>query len=192
MANPAELLFDLLSSWQGGNSPKTNRADDGSLTKHRLAVKYLEEIQLILKAMSSAGKRTAVFQRKIPEWAQTIFNYPNDWTSPNAGGINQADLDVLESLIDLVGEYVQPMDTGQFDSVKQYLEHVEKTLIEDESLDSVSVASCRAMIQNLRTVLDQYAVRGDFELNQCLQNLLGNLALITLKSNQKKQMVKAA
>lgn len=186
MANPAELLYNLFSQWDNPSSPPYHqRDDDASLTNHRLAVKYLAEINSILKAMETESRRTGSFRRMYPEWVKTVFVYPNHWRSSEYGGISNHSLDVLETLIDYADDYVQRVDQEKFDDLKKYLDRIEKELLDDSSLATSVKASTRALIQNIRTVIDQYAVRGDFEFEQCLNSLLGNLALITIQSQRK-------
>ncbi|AIT89183.1 hypothetical protein [Corynebacterium ulcerans] len=186
MANPAELLYNLFSQWNNSSStPYLQREDDASLTNHRLAVKYLGEIDLMLKAMENEGARTRSFRNMYPRWVQTVFVYPNHWRDANYGAISDHSLDVLESLIGYFDSYVTQIDEQKFEDLKKYLDRVEEELLKDDSLDASVKASAQALIQNVRTVMDNYAVRGDFEFEQCLNNLLGNLAIITIRSQRK-------
>ena len=187
MANPAELLFNLLTSWNSSSSAANARKDSGSLENHRHAVRYLAEIDQILHSMENDGKRTNSFRRAYPEWVKTVFCYPKDWAHVETGPVSQSSRDVLEGLIDYADMYLPKVDEEKFDTLKAYLETVETALLEDDSLSDVVKSSCRSLIQNLRTIVDNYSVHGSFELDQCLQNLLGNLALITLRSRARSK-----
>ncbi|CAB0542979.1 hypothetical protein ACQX2R_04560 [Corynebacterium diphtheriae] len=191
MANPAELLYDLFSQWNNTSvSPYSQREDDALLTNHRLAVKYLGEIDLILTAMENEGKRTNGFRRMYSEWAKTVFVYPNHWRDSDYGGISDHAIDVLDNLVGYADDYVQQLDETKIDDLKTYLDQVEAELRDDDSLDKSVKASAQVLIQNLRTVIDNYTVRGDFEFEQCLNNLLGSLAIITLRSQRKDKWKK--
>lgn len=188
MANPAELLNAFLSSiWAHDTvtSPASfTRQDDDSLTRHRLCVGYLSQIEEILEAMEKAGQRTTIYRKNFTQWSRTVFNFPNDWNKVDPGCPEGAK-DVLGLLADAMDSYVPKLDEEKLDELEKYLDTVDQELRNDESLSSPVRDGALAFVENLRTLIDSYTVIGDFELERALQTLLGNLAIITLRSQHK-------
>lgn len=182
MANPAELLFDIFKSW---NNPRAKtvsaRKDSDTLRTHRIAVTHLNDIERLLDIMASDGKRVSTYKKRFPQWVKIVFNYPNRWEQDH-GAISGVALESLENLIDTMDSYVPKMDEARFDELKKYLDKVEKALHDDDSLSAAVTAGTMALVHNLRTILDQYTVCGDLQLEQALERLLGNLAKVTLRS----------
>lgn len=181
MANPAELLFDIFKSWNSNSAPVKARNDSDALPRHRLAVAHLNDIERLLDIMHSDGKRVFTYKKRFPQWVKIVFNYPRDWQH-NYGTIEDGAMESLENLIDTMDSYVPKMDEARFDELKKYLDKVEKALHDDDSLSAAVTAGTMTLVQNLRTILDQYTVCGDLQLEQALERLLGNLAKVTLRS----------
>lgn len=181
MANPAELLFDIFTSWNSAISTVKARNDSDALPRHRLAVTHLNDIERLLDIMASDGKRVSTYKMRFPQWVKIVFNYPHSWEG-NYGTIDGGALESLENLIDTMASYVPTMDEARFDELKVYLDKVEEALRDDDSLSAAVAAGTMTLVQNLRTILDQYTVCGDLQLEQALERLLGNLAKVTLHS----------
>lgn len=181
MANPAELLFDIFTSWNSASSTVKARRDSDALPRHRLAVMHLNDIERLLDIMENDGKRVSTYKKRFPQWVKIVFNYPFSWEG-SSGTINDEALESLENLIDTMSSYVPTMDEARFDELKVYLDKVEEALRDDDSLSAAVAAGTMTLVQNLRTILDQYTVCGDLQLEQALEHLLGNLAMVTLHS----------
>lgn len=181
MANPAELLFDIFTSWNSNSAPFNAREDSDALPRHRLAVAHLNDIERLLDIMDSDDKRVSTYKNRFPQWVRIVFNYPRDWRH-NYGTIEDGAMESLENLIDVMDSYVPTMDEAKFDELKKYLDKVEEALHDDDSLSAAVKAGTMTLVHNLRTILDQYTVCGDLQLEQALERLLGNLAKVTLRS----------
>ena len=181
MANPAKLLFDIFTSWNIDRVTVSARNDSEALPRHRLAVAHLNDIERLLDIMDNDGKRVSTYKKRFPQWVKIVFNYPYDWRH-DSGSIDDGALESLENLIDVMDSYVPTMDEARCDEFKAYLVKVEEALQDDGTLSAAVKAGTMTLVQNLRTILDQYTVCGDLQLEQALERLLGNLAKVTLHS----------
>lgn len=185
MANPAELLYGILTKWDSQVSVSSGsaqtRGDDAALTEHRRAVQLVDQIDEILGQMERSGKRVEVYRRTLPKWVNYIFCFPSNWNAANQH-IDANALDVLDLLRDAMADFVPALDESRFEELKLYLELVDSELREDDSLPLVVRESTKAVIENLRTLIDHYTVAGDYELDVALRTLLGSLALVAMRS----------
>lgn len=191
MANPAELLFNQLSKWR--NSDKTAlkaRPDTNDLALHRRAIQNLNDIRSLLLAMQNAGKRVGVWNRAFPRWTQIIFCYPYAWRDDGSGSIEQKDLDDLETLIDALDPYVTKLDESSFQNFRNYLDEIENTLEEDDSLDEHLKESVRIAVRNVREAFDQFTTVGDYRTDEALKSLLAQISLVMVKSHKKNKWEK--
>lgn len=99
--NPAELLFNIFTSWQNDDMYVKAARNDDNLDTHIQAVELLTEIEHCLTILEKLGKRTNVPKKYLPHWRKIIFNYPRDW-SADYGSINEPALDALDATIDLI------------------------------------------------------------------------------------------
>lgn len=190
MANPAELLLDIFSKWDTARksdlSAQESRADTESLRDHRFAIGYLNQIDELLNAMDSAGKRVGPYRRQFPVWVQHTFNYGRVWTHKDPGTPKHA-FDVLEGLIDALAPFVPVLEPKHFETLKEYLHTVRETLNEDDSIPRGTKQGALVLVENLLTLIDSYNVVGDFEIERTLQSLLGSLAWAATQSSKRER-----
>lgn len=188
MSNPAELLHNTFTKWSENRKSSVaasdTRKDDNVLSEHRRCISYLSQIEEVLTTMDESGARVAPYRRMFPNWVAHVFRFPGNWGSPDADHRRNHMMDVLEALIDPMNGVVPRLDQSRFDELKTYLDTVEKQLMEDDSLTRVVRDSALAVVRNLRTMIDDYVVVGDFALERGLQSLLGRLAYIMVSSKQ--------
>lgn len=190
MANPAELLFNQFSQWNApGKTALSARSDNDDLALHRRAVQNLNDIRSLLLAMENAGKRVGVWKRAFPRWTRIIFWYPGNWSGGSAG-IEQKDLDDLETLIDAVDPFVTKLDESAFEKFRNYLDEIEEALREDDSLDAHFKESVRIAVRNVREAFDQFTTVGDYRTDEALKSLLAQIALVMVKSQNKNKWEK--
>lgn len=191
MANPAELLFNQLSKWRASDKTALKaRPDTNDLALHRRAIQNLNDIRSLLLAMQNAGKRVGVWNRAFPRWTQIIFCYPHAWRDDGSGSIEQKDLDDLETLIDALDPYVTKLDESSFQNFRNYLDEIENTLEEDDSLDEHLKESVRIAVRNVREAFDQFTTVGDYRTDEALKSLLAQISLVMVKSHKKNKWEK--
>lgn len=188
MANPAELLFNQFTEWRDSNKTATAaRLDTDDLALHRRAVQNLNDIRSLLLAMENAGRRVGVWKRAFHRWTWIIFCYPDSWQRGGTGGIDQKDLDDLETLIDAMDPFVTKIDESAFESFRNYLDEVEEALREDDSLDEHFKESVRIAVRNVREAFDQFTTVGDYRTDEALKTLLAQIALVMVRSQKKNK-----
>lgn len=182
MANPAELLFNLLSAWnKPGTEPRKSRQDP-QLENHRKAVRYLDEIEEILPILENDGVRVSLFKNYFPEWVKYVFNYPNNWDSQYDGKIDQNSLENLENLIGYANMAVPKLDIDKIAELRGYITSVIKKLIDDNSIPTTTRRSALIAARNILTALDELDSVGEFHLQKMLDSLAGSLVLVTHES----------
>lgn len=190
MANPAELLHEVFSQWssqiKGGAATGSTRGDNAVLDQHRRCVGYLNQIEEVIGEMDRAGKRVRTYRTQFPVWVKTVFNYGRNWLASDTP-VSEHALDILENLIEAMEPFVPDLDADRFDELKRYLNMVQDVLNEDDSLAEGVRRGAQALVENILTLVDYYTVVGDFELEQALKSLLGNLALVTVQSTDKEK-----
>ena len=188
MANPAELLFNQFTEWnKPAESAQKARKDTPDLAIHRRAIHNLNDINHLLRHMENEGKRVRVYKEAFPRWVKTVFNYPDYWQGSKSAAIVQKDIDYLENLIDVLDPFVPKLDAGSFEGVRSHLEQIESLLNEDDSLDPLSRESAREVVANVREAIDNFEIFGDFRTEKLLQLLLGQLAVLTLRSSRREK-----
>lgn len=191
MANPAELLFNQFTEWRASDKTALSaRPDTDDLALHRRAIQNLNDIRSLLLAMENAGKRVGVWKRAFPRWTRIIFCYPGSWRGGGSGGIQQKDLDDLETLIDAVDPFVTKLDESAFEKFRSYLDEVEEALEEDDSLDEHFKESVRVAVRNVREAFDRFTTVGDYRTDEALKSLLAQIALVMVRSQNKNKWEK--
>ncbi|MEY8209106.1 hypothetical protein [Corynebacterium sp. MNWGS58] len=184
MANPAEILFNQFNEWRKDQSASSLRKDTRSLQRHRIMVGHLNDVEKLLSVMEKDGKRVQSFRKYFPVWSRFLFAYPDGWSISSNTLISVTDLDALDMLIDPIDSYCLHADEEKFDDLKAYLDRVKQALDDDETLPSTVKLSTRTLVENLVTIIDSYAIYGDVRLDDALQRLLGNLAMVAMQSKK--------
>lgn len=184
MANPAEILFNQFNEWRKDDSAKSVRKDSKSLAQHRIMARHLDDLEKLIAMMAADGKRVSVYQRHFPAWSRFLFAYPRAWDTRSTDLLSYDSLEHLETLIEYCDGYCLHADEEKFDDLKAYLDRVKQALDDDETLPSTVKLSTRTLVENLVTIIDSYAIYGDVRLDDALQRLLGNLAMVAMQSKK--------
>lgn len=145
---------------------------------------YLNQIVEILDVMESAGKRVGPYRRQFPVWISTVFNYGSNWAAVDSP-ISEHALDVLDNLIEAMGQFVPALETDRFEELKIYLTTVRDTLNEDSTISRATRKGALVLVENILTLIDSYTVVGDFELERALRSLLGSLLYAAAESSKR-------
>lgn len=184
MANPAKILFNQFNEWYKDDWAKSVRKDSKSLAQHRIMARHLDDLEKLIAMMASDGKRVSVYQRHFPAWARFLFAYSGGWETGSKNLLSYSSLEHLETLIEYCDGYCLRADEEKFDDLKAYLDRVKQALDDDETLPSTVKLSTRTLVENLVTIIDSYAIYGDVRLDDALQRLLGNLAMVAMQSKK--------
>lgn len=189
MANPADLLLEVFERWNKnqGHVHKV-RADNDTLDTHRYALRYLDQIEILIDELEAQGKRVRYHRHYLSAWVQTVFNYPKAWDSSNVpANIDARQLQQLESLANDLDSLVPRIAPDKVEQLKNYLNLVIETLAEDDSLSEEVKRQAAAVVDHVKTVLDQLDQAGELELQNALDNLLGILVRVGASSKNRER-----
>ena len=191
MANPAELLHRQFIEWNtatASGSAKDQRNPDGnSWLAHRMAVRHLEDIELLLDEMSAAGRDFPVYRRHIPDWYNAIFCFPKGWTTQGTGHIRPVLIDHLETLSSLLGHYVPTVKENGLDQIRAHADSVRSLLVSDDEIPEELRLHAAEVINHLLWCVDNYSIVGDFRLQDALERLNATLLRVVSTTTQEKR-----
>ncbi|WP_293817640.1 hypothetical protein [uncultured Corynebacterium sp.] len=187
MANPAQLLLDIFNKWnEESSSAKISRGDD-DLTEHMRAAQLIEQIGELLDRLDSTGGQTEVYRRYLPQWRRILFCYPNSWGTIGSAAIPQTPRDHLSTLAFMLRDIITAPQADKVESLRSYLDVIIEELTQDGSLPASVKDSAFTVINHMRCCIDDLEVLGDFAFEQSYERLLGALAIISLKSDDKSR-----
>lgn len=180
MANPAELLHNILSEWFNEQDKpiytfRGIESSESMMNKHRRAVVLIDEIEQILAGMTLTESRRDSMQRNLAKWTKWVFAYPHNWQqAPNSGYPNLWDQDALDAL-DLVAQLLE----SQVPEVNEarrtsYLENITEIIValgSDDSLPSDLKKHVYTIAAHLRHCIEDYEITGDFALQAAAERL---------------------
>lgn len=155
--------------------------------RHRVAVRHLEAITQLLDELAAAGRNVGVYKRYIPSWWAVIFVHPGGWASGGSANIDVGVLEHLETLADLLGNYVPAVKEGGLGEVSQYADLVAKTLADDDEVPDALRLHAMEVVAHLRWCVDNYAIAGDFELQDALERLAATVLRVTIHSSEENR-----
>lgn len=183
MANPAELLYDIFDSWHDTTKKTHSARNDSDLQEHMYAAKLLLQVEASLEILEKAGKNVRTHQRYVPEWRKMLFNYRRSWTGDSAQ-TRGPNLDMLGAAIEVVGMAVEEPDPEKIEKLVTYLSDVKEKLSEDDSLPKYIRLSAEATVDNILGAIKDGGVVNSYEFSQQIEQLLGTLATIALRSKR--------
>lgn len=193
MTNPALLLAKLCESWRIDNTKLPERvrfnADPESLEfwqMHRLAVRYLDELETALSSLKATGADVSFFEDSFPAWNKAVFSYTTPWhragTNTGDGVMSKMELQMLKAL----GAHLEiakmiPTFTGS--SISELITTVgelRKMTVENRELADNVRRYLLGLIVEVERVLNEHEAFSTVQIRQKVMELLG--AVITTTS----------
>jgi hypothetical protein len=180
MANPAELLHEILSGWLHDPSKQIYIArgisdEEALMHRHRRAIVLIDEIDQIISGMDLPGSRRESIQRNLAKWTKWVFAYPHHWLStPDSNYTNLQDQDTLDAL-DLVAHLLEsqvptvdlPLRTSYLETINEVI----SALGSDDSLPSELRKHIYIIAAHARHCIEDYEMTGDFALQAAVERL---------------------
>lgn len=170
MANPAELLLQILNEWRATNStPPTSR--------HRIAVRHLDAIDALLSEMEAAGHETELFRKYFEKWCSLTLHTPHEWQrQSNLQHVDNTALEHLQHLASQLRQVSPTLKPGGLDEVRAMAASA-KALVDDETtgLDPVLRQHVLQVIAHLNWCIDNYEAVGDFDLQEAVERLVATM-----------------
>lgn len=194
MANPAEILHEILSGWLMDDQSKPIyvargiNGDEALMQQHRRAIVLIEEIDQIITGMDLPGSRRASIQRNLAKWTKWVFAYPHHWLNvPDTNYPNLRDQDTLDAL-DLVAHLLE----SQVPTVGQhlrasYLETINEVLAAlgvDDTLPTELRKHIYIIAAHARHCIEDYEMTGDFALQSAVERLAAAVQMATTVSTK--------
>lgn len=180
MANPAELLHEILTGWinDGTKSVHVQRGinyEESLMQKHRRAIGLINEIEQIVGGMDLNEQRQQSIQRNLARWTKWVFAYPHEWLSkPNPAYLNLQDQDALDALdfvAQLLENQVSEITDTQRDSYLETINQIITALGADDSLPSDLKKHVYTIAAHARQCIEEYELTGDFALQAAVERL---------------------
>ncbi len=190
MANPAQLLHAQLVNWRGPSNVNAGSArglNGQNWGDHELAVRHLREIDELLRLLESQGRNMRVYREALPTWYQIVFAYPNGWATQGTAVMDPQSLNTLEMLAERLEDVVPTLDADGLDRIKGYIESVSAVLADDTSIPATLRAHVNDVIAHVRWCVDNYAIVGDFSLQDALERLAGAVVRGAANSTDKSK-----
>ncbi|MFC3850104.1 hypothetical protein ACFORJ_07985 [Corynebacterium hansenii] len=184
MANPAELLHAQLTAWNHDNSKTTavgrELAKDPQWRSHRTAVELLGAIETLLDEYATTGELdVSEWKKEFPNWCRAVFAYPNGWNTANSS-IDPQSLRMLAMLGTML-RMTQPKITSEgVEQMNARLDEVRQTQRDRaEHVPHDLNRHLTYVIAHLQLCLDDFALRGEFDLQKALIELRSIIVLLT-------------
>lgn len=189
MANPAQLLHEIFVSWNHADksAQKARGVNGTNWDTHTRAVRFLDEIAEILRLLESHGRNMRVARETMPTWYQTVFVFNYGWSGANTGAIDQRALDNLEQLAERLQDVVPEVAAGGIEQINQYIDLVRKTVLADTSLPTELRSHINDVVDHVRWCTDNYAIAGDFSLQDAVERLSGAIVRGYATSGEKSK-----
>lgn len=180
MANPAELLHNILLEWFNEHDKpiytfRGVQGEESMMHKHRRAVVLIDQIDQILAGMTLTESRRDSIQRNLAKWTKWVFAYPHNWLqAPDKGYPNLWDQDALDAL-DLVAQLLENQ-VPVVDEARRvsYLENITEIIValgSDDSIPSELKKHVYTIAAHARQCIEEYEMTGDFALQAAAERL---------------------
>jgi hypothetical protein len=170
MANPAELLYDQLTRWNNRAPNRSNALHRGlagnfdtAAREHEIAMGHISAIRELVETAALADDAAAdEFRAEIPKWTGMVLSFPAGWQG--YGNFDTNSLQLLRILRRDLKAYVPTYTPDQIDSVRNALATTLELLRRDGTIKGALAIYLTNLLNHLRQVLDEYDLRGDFDL----------------------------
>ncbi|MFR9773776.1 hypothetical protein [Nocardia sp. SC052] len=137
---------------------------------------HITAIRNLLDVLAATdGTSVAVWQRQIPAWTHYVLNYPSSWAS-NAPAFDPHVLDHLETLSGHLRRIVPPVPEATLEQLRETLNDLLKLLGDDTTIPAHLRAYLATLANHMRTVLDEYRIRGDYEVRMAVEILFATVS----------------
>ncbi|ADT99853.1 hypothetical protein [Mycolicibacterium gilvum] len=169
MANPAELLHQRLTDWQGSRTRV-------SLNEQRIAIRHLDAIEELLTEMDAAKRPTDLFRMSFDRWATLTIYHPHGWQKQEA----QKHIDVtalahLKHLADTLHGVAPALKPDGLEALRAMAQSAKELVEQDPALDPLLRQHVLQVIAHVNYCIDDYAAVGDFDLREAAERLMSTM-----------------
>jgi hypothetical protein len=180
MANPAELLHEILTGWlQDPNKAiyltRQIPEEESLMQTHRRAILLIGEIDQIISGMDLTASRRDSIQRNLAKWTKWVFAYPHNWQAgPHHAYPNLQDretLDALDLVAHLLDGHVARIDERKRASYLESIEEIIAALKADATLPTELRNHIYTIAAHARQCVEEYEITGDFAVQAAVERL---------------------
>lgn len=200
--NAAELLLELFDKWfaEGTNPTRAglrSSDEDEWLVETRLAVRYMEELELWL---AREGQESAEMKRVVkyfPKYWDWIFARSYGWSGDSSrvkNYISQAEIDALDGLASKPINNFGDLPASNVDSVRCILPNLIDEVDQDNDLPGPMKQYVKTVLAHAYEILSVADRSSAFDQQNALSNLVSalNLAGLQVKDEQRKKRLQTA
>lgn len=171
MANPAELLHELLLSWKvsgNDNAAEARKIQKEGWGSSRRAARLLDQVVELLRRSKEDGVPQPIAEKHVGAWSAMVFAYPFGWQNNGKDNLDAAALNVLGQTAVTLCMYVPTFEEKGPEHLDAFLRAVEKHLGEDNSYVSMHAKRVCAHLKKLLADVEAY---GEFRIVDALNDL---------------------
>jgi hypothetical protein len=189
------LLYAQLQEW---NPPNNGRNDNtanyrqipsdiaGAMRRHEIAMSHIASIRELVGTMEKIKNIPGDdFRAELPNWTAVVMSYDNGWQTARV--FAPEPLRILRLLIPLIRDLVPAYTPDQVGQLRGALDAVLRALYDDRTIDNALAVYLVNLVNHIRQVLDDYDLRGDFELARAT-TLLQTTIQVARKASTNKGM----
>lgn len=190
--NAARLLYELFMKWYGedGSFAQSNIRENGEsqwLVESRLAIKYLEEIQLFIDREGEDAPAMKHIKQVLPRYWNWVFAKSQGWSRPSSEFITPFEIYYLDGFdskdMHQVGQPI--LETA--DLLLQNLPQLVREVDEDESLAPALKKYIKTVLIHAQKVLSVDSDSTAFDKQRALNELASMLGVgAKMTSNPEK------
>lgn len=165
------------------------RADNKRMFDPRSVVMALMEIESHVDLWEQAGNNVTPFREALPIWRGAVFHYINTADGKFENYQNKPDvgvgvLGVLGWASERIASTTPETSEAERNTIRTMVEEARKLLVEDDTIpDRLRVHATR-ILRHVEEALDNYAITGEFLLEDALERLLGVLGIVENASKE--------
>jgi hypothetical protein len=180
MANPAELLHEILTGWLQDSDKaiyltRQIPGEEFLMQTHRRAILLIGEIDQIVSGMDLTASRRDSIQRNLAKWTKWVFAYPHNWLGgPDQAYPNLQDretLDALDLVAHLLDGHVAKIDEKKRASYLENIEEIIAALKADATLPAELRNHIYTIAAHARQCVEEYEITGDFAVQAAVERL---------------------
>jgi hypothetical protein len=171
MANPAELLHELLLSWKvsgNDNATAARKIQREGWGSSRRAANLLDQVIELLRRAKEDGYPQPIAESHIGVWSAMVFAYPYGWSNSGKDNLDVPALNVLGQTAATLRMYVPTFEEKGPEHLDAFLRAVENHHEEDNSNVSKHAKRVCAHLKKLLGDVEGY---GEFRIVDALNDL---------------------
>lgn len=190
MANPARLLHEQFSAWQGPSN--TSAADIRGLpdpftdnwVEIRRAFTHLANIEILLNEMEARRIDVTIYRRYFNAWTAAATTYPRGWLQNGESEMNPVHLEHLHTLAGQLDAHTPQIAPEALGSIDGLVAEAARLLSEDASIPADLRNHLIAILSHTQRCVKEVQLVGEYEVSRAVDELLATLGRVAHASEE--------